>query len=82
MLKSVLDWVKSPVAVSTGSPADPWFTPGAAGFPPPVTAPAGTSPPVDGDRAAVPVLAGAPARMYACPVAPSDAVNVAGEAPA
>ncbi|HVB45891.1 MAG TPA: hypothetical protein VNF47_24720 [Streptosporangiaceae bacterium] len=76
----MVDWVKSPFSVFTGSPAVAWDTPGAAGFDPPITDPDGTSPPVDGARAAVAELTGAPASTYACPVAPSDAVNPAGEA--
>ena len=64
MLRSVLDWVKSPFSVFTGSPADAWDTPGAAGFEvPPVVVPAGISPPVEGASACVPELTGAPSRM-------------------
>jgi hypothetical protein len=51
--KSVLDWLKSPFSVSTGSPAEACDSPGAAGFAPPTAAPFGTCPPVDGDNANV-----------------------------
>src|SRR5450755_918857 len=80
--KSLPDWVKSPLSVSTGSPAIACRTPGAAGFAPPEAAPAGTSPPADGASACVPALAGTPASTYGCPVAPSEAVKSAGAAPA
>jgi hypothetical protein len=43
---------------------------------------AGTSPPCDGASVRVPAVGNVPATIYACPVAPSDAVNVAGAAAA
>jgi hypothetical protein len=80
MDKSVADWEKSPFSVFTESAAVVCMTPGAAGFDPPIAVPDSTSPPVDGASAAVEELTGAPASTYACPVAPSDAVNAAGDA--
>ena len=63
MLTSVLDWVKSPFSVLTGSPAEAWDTPGAAGLEvPPVVVPASTSPPAEGASAAVAEDTGWPSR--------------------
>ena len=58
-----------------------WGDSRAAGLSPPVVAPAGVWPPVDGASAAVAALAGVPASRWACPVAPSEAVKVADDAP-
>src|SRR5580658_567110 len=81
MLRSVSDWLKSPFSVFTGSPAAAWASPGSAGSDPPISAPDGTSPPVDGASAVVPADGTAPASTYACPAdAPSEAVNNAGVA--
>src|SRR6266851_3426667 len=79
---SMADWVKTPFSVFTGSPAAASETPGAAGFAPPVVAPAGTSPPAEGASACVAALTGAPSRTYGCPAAPSEAVKSAGVAAA
>ena len=79
---SVAAWVKSPFAVFTGSPALACATPGAAGFEPPIVAPAGTSPPVEGASACVAALIGAPSSTYGCPTAPLEAVKSAGVAAA
>src|ERR1022692_1452645 len=77
ILRSVTDWLKSPFSVSTGSPADACDKPGSAAFDPPIAVPAGTSPPADGAKAAVPLLTGAPASTYGSPGTPSDAVKSA-----
>lgn len=75
--------MKSPLSVSTGSPAVAWVTPGAAGFEPPTADSGDTSPPIPGARAAVAKDTGCPSSAYGWPLTPSEAVKsaVASDAP-